>query len=538
MYQYGILCAQRISVLLLKYKAIILVLGLIIFYVSLVSLQPVFTRILFEFEGPFTWDTPLYWAVGKQWIQGVPMYEGMFEFKPPLIFIMTGLSYFFTGDYYALNYFTGITYILTLLSPFVWLLPSLRKQYHPLKLFLTVIIAIFFMLYGYMNSAYVQVEWYGAFFMYLYILQLLTRGDHQFNLKQQMLAGLLMMLAVLIKEPFVLITLAVSLLMIKSAKLWFSNYLMPLVIGGVLGILLLLVTGTLLNYFTVYLPYMLSSHIQRFGSPFERALNVPRLINDLNFHLPGFANPLMYLALFLVMIKTVNLRIQYNLRHAVQFAGLKFILLYTALYLSSFAVGMGGYYYNHHFVFALPSYAALLFSLLTVMDLPLENALKKLTILATTLTVTFATLQIYNLEPFERETWLLNLQTEIREQAMYVDKVMDYVEQDTYQFIGFNGPVYYGHTASLPKGPVFFQDPYNFTTLDSWFLQTFMTQLEEVNVIIVRHIHLGVIQDEFVTMLQQAFTTSYDAGYVSLRNQDKPTHFNDVFYFRKTFLEV
>jgi hypothetical protein len=64
--------------------------------------------------------------------------------------------------------------------------------------------------------------------------------------------------------------------------------------------------------------------------------------------------------------------------------------------------------------------------------------------------VTLLFLPSFN-EPLPLLTW----QSQMRLHAKFVDRLTDYYQVDTYQFIGFNGPQFYGHTEQLPKGPVF-----------------------------------------------------------------------------------
>jgi hypothetical protein len=127
-----------------------------------------------------------------------------------------------------------------------------------------------------------------------------------------------------------------------------------------------------------------------------------------------------------------------------------------AIYLASFAVGLGGQYYNNHYIFASPLYVVLGVNLSKKL-LEIDDSLFQLMFqrfLTTTYTlgimVTLLFLPSFN-EPLPLLTW----QSQMRLHAKFVDRLTDYYQVDTYQFIGFNGPQFYGHTEQLPKGPVF-----------------------------------------------------------------------------------
>ena len=62
-----------------------------------------FSRYLYELDGPFTWDTTIYYAVGKGMSHGLLPYRDLFETKPPMIFFLSELSYLLTGDFYLCN---------------------------------------------------------------------------------------------------------------------------------------------------------------------------------------------------------------------------------------------------------------------------------------------------------------------------------------------------------------------------------------------------------------------------------------------------
>ncbi len=52
--------------------------------------------LLYELSGVFNaYDTNIYWAVGRGIVNGIPPYAGLFEIKPPGIFVLSALSFYF-----------------------------------------------------------------------------------------------------------------------------------------------------------------------------------------------------------------------------------------------------------------------------------------------------------------------------------------------------------------------------------------------------------------------------------------------------------
>ena len=89
-------------------------------------------------------------------------------------------------------------------------------------------------------------------------------------------------------------------------------------------------------------------------------------------------------------------------------------------------------------------------------------------------------------------------------QAKYVDAMLDYYDEDTYQFLGFNNTSYtfYGLTKHSPKGPVFVQDSYNFEDENNWFSQNLIKQLDEVNIVILNKLNMPAINDKVKKILR------------------------------------
>jgi hypothetical protein len=380
-----------------------------------------------------------------------------------------------------------------------------------------------------MNSAYVQIEAIGAFFSLVYLTLV------YFNIKNRsplviVLEGLFLMLATLTKEPFYLVIFALSLVMFSQIKQWVYHFVIPSIIGGLIGLILLYSINAHASYFFVYLPHMFGEHLDYYGSPLIRGFNILKLFQDLEYHLDIL--PSVFIITCFICIFTYFFVRGYHL-WLKPWIQINLIIRYAiTIYIVSFVVGLGGQYYNHHFVFALPFFVVLGVQLSLKLSKTSNDYFERLT---SNLLIIFFSLSIsvnyFNLPSFVEPLPLIQLQKNMRIHAQYIDDLMSFYEFDSYQFVGFNGPQFYGHTKILAEGPVFFQDPRNFTREDSWFVQQFLMQIERVDMIVLHSVSLDVIQDLFFAYLESDFSL-LDHDSLTLVNLNRPTTFNDQIYVR------
>lgn len=110
------------------------------------------------------------------------------------------------------------------------------------------------------------------------------------------------------------------------------------------------VGGLYSPYFTIYIKNMFSAHITKYGSPLKRMQNVGKLFADMtNF---SFALPLLVAFAFLAVVysECAKKYAKGDVRNFF-FKFLNALKPLAALYAASFAVGLGGQYYNHHYIF-------------------------------------------------------------------------------------------------------------------------------------------------------------------------------------------
>ncbi len=500
---------------------------LMIFLIFFIASPHFITRLNYELEGPFTWDTPMYWTVGRAFLEGKTMYLEMFENKPPVIFLLSAMSYSLTRDYFLLN---GLSFFIHLsIIPMIMLIAYKVKR-SLWMILLGLILGLFSSLYSFMNSAYVQVEAFGFYFALIYLL-IFYSNQRKYSLLISAIEGFFLMLATLTKEPFYLVLFGISFILFKSWAQWRYHFFYASMFGGIFGVVFLIITQSFIGYVFVYLPHMFTSHVGYYGSPFTRGFNLFFLIRDLQFHLTNFFGLFMVLC-FVVIFNQLVFRKDLLFSTKNWYSFLSPFQYAIAIYLASFAVGLGGQYYNHHFVFASPIYVVLGINLSKNL-LDMNGSLFQL-IFQRFLTISYTLgimVTLLFLPSFNEPLPLLTWQSQMRLHAKFVDRLTDYFQVDTYQFIGFNGPQFYGHTEKLPKGPVFFQDPRNFQSHDSWFVQTFFTQLEEVSLILVHHVDLGVAQAQFNEIIMEEFVLVNQTN-ILIDILEKPQTFTDRIYLR------
>lgn len=515
-----------------------------------------FDRFIYELKRPFTWDTTMYYAVGKGMVHGLKPYVDMFETKPPMIFFTAAVSYALTGDYYLCNVLSFLCLAFVTLAPSGGVLMKLAKsgEKNPIKWVLYLLSALFIgmLLGGYaqLRSGEVQVELLGSAFIlgYLLLAKSVDYKKSKIWSPKIIFSSLLLMIGVMYKEPFILIAFAGALVICKNLKDWFYRFVLPCIYGGVLGVILLAVTGTLIPYISVYLPHMLGNHINIYGSPFERMLNLNKISNDITKY-SKFALPLIKIAFLVTAVKVLTEKSEYNRLIARLFnIVIKLVRIFIAPYILSFVIGLGGQYYNHHYIFALPCYVLYIVSLLEFIYSPAKGLewftefIKESKIVESCGKVIAVILSVISLwgiyrlplPNYSHYNKILSYAKTMQDDARYLDDVLDALGLETYQYFGFNGPIVYAYTTHDPLGPVFFQDPNNLQREDNFFATNLKEQMERVDIFVVSYIKCGVLTDYVNDYIADNFTLIVNSGkYELIKDIEKPQSFTYKIFVRK-----
>ncbi|MDR2554511.1 MAG: hypothetical protein LBC64_03690 [Fibromonadaceae bacterium] len=402
-------------------------------------------RIKYELSEVWNADTTIYYAVGRGIVNGIAPWSGLFEIKPPGIFLVSAISFKFFDSSVFVNYFQAFVLILTAAIPIVayFLLSAYRSTS---KLAFSLLAGLLLALYSAECAGEVQTESFGAAFACIAVLAMAVLNFEKRKKLWISLATVGILGACGFKEPFLFPLFGVSLILCKDIKEWAWRFALPLAIAVLLGFVILLICGWL-DGFLHYLEFMSSTHISRYGSPFHRAMEFHRLYESMNNFSWGFA----IAVLALLSLPFINSKPNENVLF------IKIAPFGIAFFLSSYTVGLGGEFFQQHFVFALPFYMALFLFLLknwngenfAVVKLGFISFIF-LAIAALNLPVRDYVLQSKNINDTTKE---------IEQAATYLDSKMDELDIDRYAFIGYHdaGTQIFGWTRHSPMGPYFNQ---------------------------------------------------------------------------------
>jgi hypothetical protein len=456
-----------------------------------------------------------------------------------------------------MNLFSFFCLLITMLTPAIGAtVLCFKRACSKVTTAIAIVSALLFgmmlMLYAQTRSGYIQIEAMGAMFVGIYLLLIFDSDEKKlkFYSPSVIISGILQACAGLLKEPFVLVAAAVSLLFIKNRRGFWLKTVLPLLYGGAVGVGTMAATGVLKPYITVYLKYMVESRVESASSPLSRMWNLLIMINEVGSFSIVFLCiiTLLFIAVFFYFFQDFRALPSVGFKDRL-FWALRFIALFGSLLCSSFAIAVGGRYFYHHFVFALPFYLALLLVMLrgsavepallhpkdAADDKPSGFGAKQCRTIITgvlaVLAVNFAFMPHYT---FDKDiTTNFEIMTE---QAKYVDNLLDEKGIDRYQFLGFNdgGVFFYGLTQHSPLGPVFVQDPANFTGDYSWFSDNLIKQLEQAEIVFLWEIDVGKLNKQVWQILNTEFVRD-DAHSMSMDGDPVPgvpVNFTFVTYVR------
>lgn len=457
-------------------------------------------RLIYEFKGPVTWDSPLYLAVGRGILNGLTPYNQLYENKPPGIFLLSSLSIWLTGGYRLVT-LINVAMIATFPLLIVWgsfivaRSTSFRKKIF--TFLLSLLFGILMVLYMAERSGEFQVELFGAYLTTLYVLTIL---GHNFSRRKFMAATVLLLCATAIKEPFLIVALASALLLYAdNLHAFWQRFVRPAFFAGMVGLILLIVTGYAGAYLSIYLPEMLFRHIGAGSSPFMRALDWNRLYFDLRDYQPQLGVTILSLIGASFIGRLLQWKPWTFLRQA--------ICMLLGIYLIAFTVGMGGQYYNHHFVFAVPGYAVL-FLMFLEMSPETRRWFSRLSfqLIAVLMAVTLVRMPTSNYG--ERIKGIKDDEAFAKKAAASIDEILTDCRIPSYLFLGANGIDVFGYTNHSPMGPNFYQ--YN-NLVDSdheFFKDSFLSNLKKADLVVLRELtmaeNIKQLTDKY---LHEDFTT-------------------------------
>lgn len=533
-------------------------------------------RLSYELKEIGNYDTYLYYTVGRALSEGKQPYLEMYENKPPMIYLLSAISYKLFGNFYLTNICSFLSFLTMLIVPIVFCIISWKN--HKTNLILGVLTLIFtlatsllFMFFSEEKSGEVQIEAFGTAclllsMLFCYLIDL--KKPAKFYSVWVVLCGVFVGIATMFKEPFALVGAVVLLMFSHNKRDLLYRIIFPAVWALVTYVIILLLSNCFVPYFTIYLKNMFSSHISIYGSPFERFKNL-KIIFDYLYNFSKII-PLLIVVFFITFAFKETLA-HYSDNGIInvfcKFSGvIKAVLL---LYTVSFVVGLGGQYYNHHHVFAMPFYFALLMifaeSLLSLKTERMafkeikqgflthksENKKTESELFSKKVLKNFFAyfalilLIIVQCDAFTKTEdyvygtdWVIETSKMTKVNAGYIDDILDATGENTYLWIGFNGYNPYAYTKHLPSGPCFAQDENNFKDENNFFVTSFLSQLESVNIVVMKNnqFELGVISDKVRDYVFENFCVQQPDCVINTEI-NKPETFSHIILYRNNIFQ-
>jgi hypothetical protein len=439
-------------------------------------------KISHQWQGMYSADAPIYWTVGRGLLHHLMPYRDLFETKPPGIFFLSAISFWLCGSYALTSVFQAVA--LALLPAGILL--AVNRQCRRLELrrrlpflFLGGLIGVMLSVYVTDRSGGFQVESFGCLCTVLYASVLSWNEQPLGRLRVGLAAACLLGVA-LLKEPFILSGFAVALLLVPTVRGLWRGFFLPASLALTAEITLLTLVSEVRAYLTIYLPYMFGHHIGMLGSPWQRGLS-PRMFQDLWQFSPTLTMAIGIFAVGSLAATLARATCAQAMQTTVAWA--------VACYALSLAVGLGGTYLDHHFVFAVPGYVAVLLAFLGAAASPRHDWGHAL---ALRLAFGAALIGALSLPAVTDHAAMAKNRAELALDATVaqrIDAVLNACHLQRYLFIGKHSHAAYALTQHSPEGPLFVEASLLQTT--GFFHQSFERNLDHAHlVMITRHSHL------------------------------------------------
>ena len=470
-------------------------------YATWASSANLLSRLFYELTGPYTADSPIYWAVGRGILNGLTPYRDLFETKPPGIFLISSLSLWLSG---TMQFGAWTQTALLAVIP-LSVMAAAWKQMKGHAGLARWMIAGGALLFGTTLALYVaersgeyQVESFGVAFAIAYA-GLLAASRGTVSRQRMIMASILILLSVGMKEPFLLSCLSIAILLCENRRAFVRGFLIPSVIAAGAGMVILRLIGMWDGYFHIYIPEMFSRYGNGGDPLWIRGFGFNLLFRDLQ----GFS-PMLAYGIFGIAIAQVIIGFRI---HNITRGLWNLITVFCVLYLAALAVGTGNTYYNHHFVFAVGSFAALFIALIrdAVRQWGQSGFTRTITMVALMLLV--PTIQHDPIVDYKAQAAFYSNDREAAQSvADQIDGILDRCGMKRYLFIGGNGGQPYGFTRHSPLGPLFFQFDHLLDDRHEKFREEFMQSLHQARLIVLNNFDLNVLTEDTRTYLKEEFT--------------------------------
>jgi hypothetical protein len=283
------------------------------------------------------------------------------------------------------------------------------------------------------------------------------------------------------KEPFFLLLPAVYMLTLPAPARAWPDLLGPVLLAATVGSLALIGCGWFTAYTGIYLKSMLGAHVHLAGSPIARTVGAFNMTwDDLHAYSALLPATLVYcMGLYLFLPEAADGT------KVVELVGKRFQALVLGLLLAGFAVGMGGTFFGHHYIFAVPLFLATLFTLMQRLteDDPKPSFLRAgfVCLALATVTIPWTPAKVFRTRADESNTQ----DALARSSAAAIDGVLDGLKVNRYLYLGPGGYLVTPFTRHAPLGPLFWQQVMFFGGQYPWLVNQFRQRLDEAQVVVM-----------------------------------------------------
>ncbi len=467
--------------------------------VVLITTYDLVLRMLYEAGGPFTWDSPHYWAIGRGILNGLLPYRDLFETKPPGIFLLSAVSFRLFDSPILGHVIESLSIPLypALLSWQAWHFSNKEKKSgyaRQLCLLLAALSGTLIGLYVMERSGEFQVESFGALFSLLFLF--VIASEKRMSTLRTFLASIFLLCAIGMKEPFVLTTFGGAMILCSDRpKRLISTFVVPFLFAVAVGSAVMLSLGYWEPYFTIYLPELLGKEILDKGSMWSHFSAWQTVFHDLEGYAPGFG--------LLIGVSMLVFVLRPFPKKASPFIILsRCCSLLFAVYLGITAVAMKGDFLNHHFAFAAPIYLALMMAInMNILKWKTANPIFRFCVSTFILLLLWSSVLQPRYDYRGRLDLLRQDANAARQVAHKIDAILTTCDLQRYLFLGVNGPQPYGYTQHSPLGPIFFQIQPLLEPSRSYFRRTFLGNLSSTRLIVRSNNELSDLQpmvDEYI----------------------------------------
>jgi len=441
------------------------------------SFAGLLARCYYEMSGVLYGDAMIFQTVGRGILNGILPYSGLFETKPPGIFLMHAASLWLFDSQFLVKVFQVLALItipIFVVVPAVDIVSGRSVKQRQLVALVALLFGLVLTLYTANQAGMGLVESYGVALTLLYLF-FLQRWNDVYGVWKIVLLGVLMLLTVGLKEPFLLIVFSGVLLLKKNLL---RSFVYPLCIAVTLGLATLFLLGYLEPFFSVYLTHMIGFHVHQQNTSIAlRVLEVWRTFINMGAY-----------SWWLALAVTLLWFFSFTKKH--------FLRVLCGSLLFFLAIAVGGDFYGHHFIFAVPCFVVFFWNALSR-----DAFLKKVIFgfIGLLILASLDTQLVYNIV-----SWRLE-EKEFKQVASVIDSVMDDCGYTQYIQMIPRGGGPFAYTKHSPSGPIFIHYS-RFIGASPMYQQRYISALKEAPLAFVLDIETSNLTDAAKEFMESNFS--------------------------------